>query len=876
MKKPLVVVESPAKAKTIAQFLGNRFTVMASVGHVVELPSNKLGVDTENDFALTYAVARKDVLKSLKDALKGASALYLATDDDREGEAIAWHLCEQLKPKVPVSRMVFHEITKSAIMQAVEQGREINRSLVEAQETRRTLDRLFGFEVSQILWRKVKSGLSAGRVQSPTLRLIVARERERMRFRAASHWDLTATHATLPVFSSRLLEINGTRIVGGKDFDATGQLTGNSLLLDEAGANALQSRLSGLSFTVRSVEERPTRISPKAPFVTSTLQQEGARKLGLTAQQIMRVAQKLYENGYITYMRTDSTSLSDTALRAARTQIFALFGPDFLTAEPRLYLRKSKNSQEAHEAIRPAGECFRAPVEVAKELTAVELKLYELIWKRTLASQMADAVGVSVSARLAARTTQEEVVFAASGRTLTFKGFLRAYVEDNDDAESDLEDREVALPPLIVGASIAAASIESNGHVTSPPARFTEASLVKKLEELGIGRPSTYASIMGTLQAKYVWKKGQALVPGWTAFVVVDLLERHFGDLVDYGFTAKMELDLDDIAGGRQGRVPYLQEFYWGPANEQRPGLKRLLADNIAGIDPALINSVVIGKDAAGSDVVLRLGRYGPYLKRSDDTVSVSESLAPDEVTLAKALELLSAPRGNVPIGVDPETGLFVFVKQGQFGPYVQLGEMPKTAPEKKGSKGKRKKKMSPVEVLAKPKTASLFKNMKAETLTLAEALELLRLPRILGTSDGENVIAANGRYGPYVKRAKEARDLGADHEMKLFTVTLEEAVALLAIPKPARARGQAKPALRTFSADPISGNPVMMKAGRFGVYVTDGETSATLKRGEEAAEITPERAFELLELRRDYVARNPKKSVPNRRDRSARPSAPR
>ncbi len=871
MAKPLVIVESPAKAKTIGQFLGDQFTVMASIGHVVDLPSTGLCVDTEKEFALTYEVTKKDVIRDLKDALKGASALYLATDEDREGEAIAWHLFEQLKPKVPVSRMVFHEITKSAIKHAVEHGRKIDQGLVDAQETRRTLDRLFGYEVSPVLWRKVKGGLSAGRVQSPSIRLIVERERERMRFQSVSYWDLTASHATTPAFTSGLLEINGKRVASGKDFDDKGQPTRDVIVLDETSTRALQTRLTGMSFTVKSVEERPARSSPKAPFMTSTLQQEGGRKLNMSAQQVMRVAQKLYENGYITYMRTDSTNLSETALRAARAQVTELFGAEFLPAEPRVYAKKSKNAQEAHEAIRPAGETFRTPDEISKELISTELKLYDLIWKRTLASQMADAVGVSVSARLVARTAQEEVVFAASGRTLTFKGYLRAYVEDSDDAETERDDREAALPKLAEGATVAVQGIEAKGHTTSPPARFTEASLVKKLEELDIGRPSTYASIMGTLQAKYVWKKGQALIPGWTAFAVVALMEKHFGDLVDYRFTAKMELDLDEIAGGRQQRVPYLKEFYWGNPKEQRPGLNYLVKHNIEGIDAAAINSIYIGKDpTSGVTIEVKPGKYGPYLKRGEDTVSVSETLPPDEMTLAKALELLSAPRGDVPIGVDPVSGLNVYAKQGRFGAYVQLGEMPEVKPKAKKAKGK-KAKAAPEGEPAKPKTASLFSGMKLDSLTLDRALQLLQLPRVLGCVDGEDVIASNGRFGPYVKKGKETRNLGADQEEKLLTVTLEEAMVALAAPKQFKGRGQPKPPMRTFPNDPRSGQPVIMKEGRFGIYVTDGDISASLRRGDEPTELSSERAFELLELRREYIASGQGKPARGKKPRAAK-----
>jgi DNA topoisomerase-1 len=853
MSKPLVIVESPAKAKTIGLFLGSGYTVMASIGHVVDLPSSGLCVDTEHNFELTYEVTKKDVVRDLKAALKGASALYLATDEDREGEAIAWHLYEQLKPKVPVKRMVFHEITKGAIAHALEASRDVDRSLVDAQEARRTLDRLFGYEVSPVLWRKVKGGLSAGRVQSPSIRLIVERERERMRFRSVSYWDLDAKHPTSPSFTSSVLEIDGKRVAAGKDFDEHGKPTREVVQLDEAAARALAARLEGCAFTVRSAEERPARSSPKPPFMTSTLQQEAGRKLNMSAQQVMRVAQGLYERGYITYMRTDSTNLSETAITAARAQVKELFGEEFLPATPRVYAKKQKNAQEAHEAIRPAGEAFRNTEDLAKELNGTELKLYDLIWKRTLACQMNDAVGVSVSARLVAKTAKEEVLFSASGRTLKFKGYLRAYVEGSDDPDTELDDRETPLPPLAEGQVVPVEALDARGHTTTPPARFTEASLVKRLEELGIGRPSTYASIMGTLQAKYVWKKGQALIPAWVAFAVVNLLEQHFGGLIDYAFTARMEDDLDEIAAGKQDKVPYLKEFYFGNKKAGLPGLHAQVGDNIEHIDAAAVNTIPIGKDPNGVDVIVKPGRYGPYLKRGEDTVSVPENLAPDEMTLEKAMELLSAPRGDVPIGVDAKTGLNVYAKQGRFGAYVQLGEM--------------------VDGEEKPKTASLFKDMRLDTLTLEQALKLLELPRVVGVLDGVEVVASNGRYGPYVKRGDDTRNLGVDNEAKLFTLTLDEAKEILAQPKQFRGRGQAKPPIASFPPDPVSGLPVVLKEGRFGLYVTDGVTNASLRRGDEVSDLTAERVYELMELRREYIASGQGKQ-PKKVKKAAKPKA--
>ncbi|MFZ5446109.1 MAG: type I DNA topoisomerase, partial [Myxococcota bacterium] len=829
--KPLVIVESPAKAKTIGQFLGSNFNVMASVGHVVDLPASGLCVDVDNDFKLTYEVTKKNVISELKDALKGASELYLATDEDREGEAIAWHLREQLKPKVPVKRMVFHEITKKAIQEAVDHSRDIDMGLVDAQETRRTIDRLYGYQVTHVVRLKVGQGLSAGRVQSPAIRLIVQRELERMRFRSVSYWDVAAKHSTSPAFESTLWSVDGQRVATGKDFDEKGQLaTPNSVWVDEAKAKAIAEGLAGESFTVKSLETRPYRSSPKPPFMTSTLQQEGGRKLGMSAQQVMRVAQGLYERGYITYMRTDSTNLSETALNAARAQVTELFGKQFLPDAPRIYARKVKNAQEAHEAIRPAGESFRTPQELAGELASAELKLYELIWKRTLASQMTDAEGESVSLKLAATTKQGQAVeFSASGRTITFRGYLQAYVESNDDAEAT-DDQESPLPKLAQGDVVPVASLEAKGHTTSPPARYTEASLVKKLEELGIGRPSTYASIIGKLQAKLIWKKGQALIPNWEAFAVVKLMEKHFEDLVDFQFTAEMEEDLDQIASGERKKVPYLKEFYFG--DKKHPGLQKLVGQNLSNIDAAEINSIYIGGPETG--VVVKPGKFGPYIKRGEDTVSVPATLAPDEMTLERAQQLLAAPKGDVPIGKDPATGLNVYVKQGRFGPYVQLGEVTDES---------------------KPKTASLFKSMKPEAVTLEQALELLTLPRVLGKADdGEEIKAQNGRYGPYLTKGKDTRNLGAENEAKLLTITLQEAIEIFKQPKQFRGRGPAKPAI-IVGKDPDSGKELQLKEGRFGWYITDGETNASLRKGDEPSELTLERALELMAQRREYMA---------------------
>ena len=853
--KPLVIVESPAKAKTIGQFLGDKFKVMASVGHVVDLPSgSNLAVDVENDFKLTYEVTKPDVIRDLKAALKDASELYLATDEDREGEAIAWHLREQLKPKVPVKRMVFHEITKKAIAEAVEQSRQIDMGLVEAQEARRTLDRLYGYQVSKVLWYKIRGGLSAGRVQSPAIRLIVQRELERMNFRAISYWDVTAKHPTTPAFESKLWTVKGQRVASGKDFSDRGELTtADAVWVDEARAKAIADGLAGVEFKVRSLETRPYTSSPKPPFMTSTLQQEGGRKLGMSAQQVMRVAQKLYEEGYITYMRTDSTSLSETALNAARAQVKELYGEKFLPAEPRLYTRKVKNAQEAHEAIRPAGEAFRTPGELAGQLQSAELKLYTLIWQRTLASQMTDAQGESVSLKLAATTKQgDEVEFSSSGRTITFRGYLQAYVEGSDDASAS-DDQESPLPQLKEGDVVPVEALAAAGHTTSPPARFTEASLVKKLEELGIGRPSTYASIIGTLQAKYVWKKGQALVPNWDAFAVVKLMEKHFEDLVDLEFTAEMNDALDKIANGELEKVPYLKEFYNGKGKHR--GLKSLVSDkNLENIDAAEINSIPIG--GAESGIVVKPGKFGPYIRRGEDTVSVPDSVLPDELTVARAQELLSAPKSDTPIGVDPATGKNVYVRTGRFGPYVQLGEMPPDPP--KGAKKKKPKEGEPQP--ERPKTVSLFKTMKPDTVTLEVALELLTLPRTLGVTDeGETVVAQNGRYGPYLAKGKDGknsdtRNLGVENEAKLLTITLPEALEIFKQPKQFRGRGPQKP-VTIIGKDPDSGKDLQLKEGRFGHYVTDGETNASLRKGDDPSSLTLERALELMALRREYRA---------------------
>ncbi len=907
-RNALVIVESPAKAKTISRYLGPGFRVESSIGHIRDLPSKaadiparykgepwaRLGIDIERDFEPLYVVPadKKAQVKKLKQLLSKADELYLATDEDREGEAIAWHLREVLDPKVPVKRMVFGEITKSALQRALSETRQIDERLVDAQEARRLLDRLYGYEVSPILWKKVKPRLSAGRVQSVATRLVVERERARMRFVAASYCSVSGTfesregEAAIPggpsTFEARLVELDGRRVATGRDFEeTTGELSDPDkvAVLDGAAAGRLVERLEGGDFRVDSVVEKPFTRKPYAPFITSTLQQEAGRKLRFGAQRAMRVAQGLYENGYITYMRTDSTQLSAEAVEAARRQVAERYGRDYLPEQPRVYASKSKNAQEAHEAIRPAGETFRTPQELKAELDRDALALYELIWKRTLASQMKDARGKTTSVRLSSSAENAAAVFSASGRVLEFPGFLRVYVEGSDDPRAELEDQEKLLPPLREGQAAVARSLEQREHTTQPPARFTEASLVKELEERGIGRPSTYASIIQTIQDRgYVWRKGSALVPTFTAFAVTRLLEQHLGGLVDFGFTARMEDDLDEIASGEQQAVPYLERFYFGkngkggepPDADQidtsraSTGLKTLIGLGSDHIDAREICSIPLGSNRDGEPVAVRVGRYGPYVQAGDKPVraTVPEEIAPDELGLEGALELLEkAAQGDEELGHDPDTGLPVFVKTGRFGDYVQLGE-----PELDAS-GKVKRG-------TKPKMASLWPSMDRGSITLEQALKLLSFPREVGQhpESGETITAQDGRFGPYLKMGSDSRSL-PDHE-KLATVTLDEAVKIFAQPK--GRRGQAQAPLAELGKHPGTELDLVVKNGRFGPYVTDGVVNASLPKGKDPKSLTLEEAVELIAAREQRMrdqGKDPRAKKAAKKKRGARRS---
>lgn len=945
----LVIVESPTKARKIAGYLGANYVVESSRGHIRDLPRGaadvpakykgqpwaRLGVNVDDNFEPLYVVSadKKSTVSELKSLLKDVDELYLATDGDREGEAIAWHLLETLKPKVPVKRMVFHEITESAIKAAAESPRDLDIDLVDAQETRRILDRLYGYEVSPVLWKKVMPKLSAGRVQSVATRIIVERERDRMAFVSADYWDIAATMdagsgATPPTFRSRLVSVDDARVATGRDFDSLGQLkkADSVVVLNEQRAGALATGLTGAAMTVTSVEEKPYTRRPYPPFMTSTLQQEAGRKLRFSSDRTMRIAQRLYENGYITYMRTDSTTLSESAITAARSQASELYGPSFVHPTPRQYTRKVKNAQEAHEAIRPAGDTFRTPGQVASALNTDEFRLYELIWQRTVASQMADAKGTTMSLRIAGRATSGELcTFAASGRTITFAGFLSAYVETVDELEGgQADDAESRLPNLTEGQALTANNVEADGHSTNPPARYTEASLVKVLEELGIGRPSTYASIIGTIQDRgYVVKKGSALVPSWIAFAVIGLLESHFESLVDYDFTASLEDDLDKIAGGTENRTNWLSEFYFGhdesasaaPGSDDGArsdvarlgGLKTLVGVNLEGIDAREVNSINLFDDEQGRPIYVRVGRYGPYLERNVAAPGAAEpdlqranlpaDMTPDELTLDVAEKLFSTPQEGRVLGVDPLSGNEIVVKEGRFGPYVTEllpseddddGDTPAPAltvpsgptprdggaetpvslddPESSGGTttkvvaktAKKTAKKAAKKAGPKPRTGSLFKSMDIATVTLEDALKLLSLPRVVGADpeSGDEITAQNGRYGPYLKKGTDSRSLTSEDQ--LFTVTLDEALKIYAEPK-RRGRAAAAPPLRELGNDSVSEKPMVIKDGRFGPYVTDGETNASLRKGDEVATITPERGMELLADRR---ARGPVKKA--------------
>ena len=854
-----MIVESPTKANKIASFLGDGYVVQSSRGHIRDLPTGaaevpakykgekwaRTGVNVDNGFEAIYVVSpeKRATLRSLKQALAGADELLLATDGDREGEAIAWHLLQELKPKVPAKRMVFHEITPTAIAEAVANPRDLDEDLVDAQETRRILDRLYGYEVSPVLWKKVMPRLSAGRVQSVATRLIVDRERERIAFRSASYWDLDAildagAEAEPPLFPARLTRVGERRVAQGRDFDSRGSLITKDhdqlIRLDETQAKTLADSLRSATFAVDNVESKPYTRRPYPPFRTTTLQQEAGRKLGFTAQRTMSVAQELYEAGFITYMRTDSITLSGAAIAAARQQVRQLFGADYLPDQPRIYTSKVKNAQEAHEAIRPAGETFLTPGET--RLTGDQLRLYELVWMRTISSQMKDAEGLSITVKINARRSEgEPCTFVASGRTITFYGFLKAYVESVEEIDGHSDDEQTRLPRLTAGQPLRLESVTASGHETRPPARYTEPSLVAKLEELEIGRPSTYATIIRTITARdYVFKKGTALVPTWLAFAVTRLLEEHFPRLVDYAFTAEMEDVLDEIADGHAERLRVLTNFYFGDDN--REGLHRLVTE-LGEIDARRLSTFVIndpdGLETGAPKIVVRVGRYGTYVEDEEGRrANVPDDLPPEELTIDLARELLAKPVGEEhELGIDPATSRMIIAKNGRFGPYV-TEILEEDAPKS-----------------AKPRTASLFSSMNVDTVNLEQALELMSLPRVVGQDvDGGDITAQNGRYGPYLKKGTDSRSM--ESEDQIFSITLEEAQAIYAQPKQ-RGRAAARPPLKDLGADPASGRPMMIKDGRFGPYVTDGEINATLRRGDDVETITSERAAELLAEKR-------------------------
>lgn len=923
--KTLVIVESATKAKKIQPYLGDKYIVEASVGHIRDLPRGaadvpakfkkeswaRLGVNPEDDFAPLYVVSpdKKKKVADLKSKLKQCDQLYLATDPDREGEAIAWHLLEVLKPKVPVRRMVFNEITKSAILEAADNTRDLDYNLIDAQETRRILDRLYGYEVSPVLWKKVMPRLSAGRVQSVATRVIVERERERMAFISADYWDLAATLDTgaadadnPATFDARLTAVNSKRVALGRDFDDRGNVKSKDVIvITEPQAKALETALRGADMQVAGVEHKPYTRKPYAPFMTSTLQQEAGRRLHFTSERTMRIAQRLYENGHITYMRTDSTSLSKQGLSAARNSATSIYGAEYVSDSPRVYDRKVKNSQEAHEAIRPAGESFATPGQLSGQLDAEEFKLYDLIWKRTVASQMADAKGTSMKVTVAGTAATDkgsyDVEFSATGRTITFPGFLKAY--GADDAKGDKKG-ETRLPHLEEGRALTAKEVSAEGHSTNPPARYTEASLVKKMEDLGIGRPSTYASIIKTIQDRgYVVSRGNALVPSWVAFAVVGLLEENFTELVDYDFTSSMEDELDQIATGIEDGTAWLNGFYFGnaEANEQKAasiarhgGLKSLIDVNLEAIDARKVNSLRLYTDTEGRDVFVRVGRYGPYIERAVGTnddgsieyqrANLSETVTPDGLNEELAEKLFATPQGGRELGENPENGRMIVAKEGRFGPYVtevvrederekaegeaeeivakeraeedkqraEEGKRAKNWETKTAAKQKEKRVKEYIENKLKPGTASLFSSMEPSTVTLEEALKLLSLPREVGEDDGVMITAQNGRYGPYLKKGTDSRSLAKEEQ--IFTITLDEARRIYAEPK-RRGRAAAQPPIKQLGDNDVSGKPMTVKDGRFGPYVTDGTTNASLRRGDDPEQLTDARANELLSERR-------------------------
>jgi DNA topoisomerase I len=903
--KKLVIVESPAKSKTIAKYLGEGFVVEASIGHIRDLPQpselpaelkkssiGKFAVDLENDFKPYYVISpdKKKKVAELKAQLKDADELYLATDGDREGEAIAWHLLEVLKPKVPVHRMTFAEITKESLQRALGNLRELDTDLVDAQETRRVVDRLFGYELSPVLWRKVAPKLSAGRVQSVVTRMVVERERERMAFRSASYWDLLGTFTPVDgqeSFNAKLAALDGKRVASGRDFNDKGELTGKNVAhLDEVAAKALADGLQHADFAVRSVEHKPYTRRPAPPFTTSTLQQEAGRKLRFTSKSTMSTAQRLYENGYITYMRTDSSSLSDEAVNAARRQASELYGPEFIPAAKRVYANKSSNAQEAHEAIRPAGDSFRTPAQVASALRGDEFKLYELIWKRTVASQMADAKGSTATIKLGAASTDgQDAEFSVSGTVITFRGFMAAYEEGRDESRNDSDESDRRLPNVKEKDALKAADVTANGHETSPPPRFTEASLTKEMEERDIGRPSTYASTLSTIMDRgYVRKQGSALVPSWIAFSVVRLLELHFTDYVDYEFTAGMETGLDRIANGQEQGSDWLKHFYFGEGDDV--GLQTIV-NNLGDIDAREINSMPIT-----DTLVLRVGKFGPYLESTVPTVdpktgeiieaaraNVPEDLAPDELTPAKAQELMetAAPEERV-LGVDPVSGNTVVAKNGRYGAYVTevIPELTEEdiakLPIEYYKNGKPKPPKKPVKV--KPRTGSLFKTMTVDTVTLDEALAIMSLPRVLGAdAEGNEITVQNGRFGPYLKKGSDSRSIGSEEE--IFTITPEQALEIYSQPKQRGARA-AVPPLAEFGDDPVSGKKIVVKEGRFGPYITDGVTNITVPRGTEVEELTREIAIDLLADKRERgpvkrTAKAPAKKAPAKKKVAAK-----